>query len=164
MFLSDVLPSCYSQKVFYFNPLTDDISSIKHGEFNRSSLKFNSLRFHIYHLSCQTATMSDDGSWWKVDIFLAAISSVTPLQQAWWRQMFTTWFPHYLIWYRPFKAELNKQNSTLSCASHFLKTLHLPEMSNGIQNQLKVDRESLLLRIFTAHKNHLNCLTVTISL
>ena len=50
--------------------------------------------------------MSDDGSWWKVDIFLAAFSSVTPSQQAWRRQMFTMWFPRYLICYRPFKNML----------------------------------------------------------
>ena len=41
----------------------------------------------------------------KVDTFLPASSSVTPLQQAWRRQMFTTWFPRYLIWYRPFNIE-----------------------------------------------------------
>ena len=35
------------------------------------------------------------------------------------------------------EAVLNKQSSTSRCAVHFLKTLHLPEMPDSIQDQLE---------------------------
>ena len=41
------------------------------------------------------------------------------------------------LWAGLLKAELNKWDSILSCACHFLEMLHFPEMPNGIQNQLK---------------------------